>query len=90
MMTRRQLALSVAAGAALSLALTGCGKAMEPYNDAPVGTQNKGSADIMNFPDGFSNVAAKCDGTTRVYVVFHADLSYGAVAAVPNSPECAP
>lgn len=79
-----------AAGVAVATALTlsSCGKVMEPFNDAAVSGQNKGPAEVINFPDGFSNVAAKCDGTTRVYVIFHADSAYGSVAAVANSPEC--
>lgn len=73
---------------ALAATLTGCGKGMEPYNDAPVGVQNKGTADVINFPDGFSNVSTKCDHGNRVYVIFHNDGAYGGVAVVPQDPTC--
>jgi hypothetical protein len=76
------------AAVALAVTLTGCGKAMEPYNDAPVGTQNTGKADVINFPDGFSNVSTKCDHGNRVYVAFHADSAYAAIAVVPQDPSC--
>jgi hypothetical protein len=72
----------------LLLILTSCGRQVEPYQDAPVGEVDEESADLVRMPDGFSNVAAKCDGTTRVYVVFHNDANYGSVAVAPNHPKC--
>lgn len=78
-----------ALAAALALLLSGCTeKATEQFRDAPRGTTDSGPADVLTFPDGFSNVAAKCDGPNRVYVIFHADSAYGAVAVVPNDPRC--
>lgn len=78
-----------AAIAALSVAaLTGCGKFVEPYNDAPVGSQNKAPADVVNMPDGFSNVATKCDHGNRVYVIYHGDEAYGSLAVMPAEPTC--
>lgn len=71
-----------------ALALTGCGKAAEPFNDAERGQSNDSPADTMTFPDGFSNVATKCDGPNRVYVIFKGDSAYGSVAVVPNDPRC--
>jgi hypothetical protein len=72
------------------LLLTGCGaqKATEPFKDAPVSQHNDDPAAILNMPDGFNNVATKCDGPNRVYVVFHNDNPYGSVAVVPNDPRC--
>lgn len=72
------------------LLLSGCGvdKAQEPFKDAPRGQTNDSPADILQMPDGFSNIAAKCDGTNRVYVVFHGDNTYGSVAVSPNDPAC--
>lgn len=80
--------LAVATLAALTL--TGCGssKLTEPFQDAPRGETNNGSADVMTFPDGFSNVATKCDGPNRVYVLFKGDAVYGSVAVAPNDPRC--
>lgn len=83
--------LLVVVGAALLIfAMVGCGadKAQEPFKDAPRGNTNESPADIIQMPDGFSNVAAKCDGTNRVYVVFHGDNAYGTVAVAPNDPRC--
>jgi len=86
-MNRYLTALAVAAIAALSL--TGCaGKASEPFKDAPEGQRNNSAADTMTFPDGFSNVATKCDHGNRVYVAFKGDKPYGALAVVPNDPSC--
>jgi hypothetical protein len=72
------------------LFLTSCGadKAQEPFKDAPRGQTNDDPADVIEMPDGFSNLAAKCDGTNRVYVAFHGDSKYGAVAVSPNDPAC--
>jgi uncharacterized lipoprotein len=80
----------IATGAAVLsiVALSGCGKMTEPFKDAPRGETNTSPADTLTFPDGFSNVSAKCDGTTRVYVVFHSDSPYGSVAVSPNHPKC--
>lgn len=72
-----------------ALALSGCGmKAAEPFKDAQRGATNNGPADTITMPDGFSNVAAKCDGPNRVYVIFKQDFTYGSVAVVPNDPRC--
>lgn len=71
------------------VALTGCGKVSEPFKDAPRGQSNNSPADTMTFPDGFSNVAHKCDGPNMVYVVFKGDLAYGSINVVPNDPRCA-
>lgn len=72
-----------------SFGLSACsGKALEPFNDADVSNQNKGPAEVINMPDGFSNVATKCDHGNRVYVVFHSNSAYGSVAVVANDPSC--
>lgn len=69
------------------MTLTGC-KFTEPYRDAPVGARNEGPADIITMPDGFSNIASKCDGPNRVYVIYHGNRAYGTVAVAPNDPRC--
>lgn len=74
--------------AAIALATTGCGKMLEPYKDAERGADNDGSADTISFPDGFSNVATKCDHGNRVYVLYHGDNPYGGLAVVPNAEDC--
>lgn len=90
-MNRKSKIVAGSAAVLLSVgALAACGdfqKALEPYKDAPVANRDEtGPADLINMPDGFSNVAAKCDKGhgIRVYVVYHGDSSYGAVTAVPD------
>lgn len=73
---------------ALIVLLTGCGKAAEPFKDAPRGETNNDPADVGRMPDGFSNYATKCDHGNRVYVVFKSDNAYGSIAVVPNAPDC--
>lgn len=85
------------AGAALTgvalatIALAGCSdKAREPYRDAPRTSQsNNAPAEVITMPDGFSNVAFKCNGTDGVYSAFHGDDKYAAVSVVPNDKSCA-
>jgi hypothetical protein len=88
---RRLFTVSILA-ALMILVLAGCnsgfGKITEPYKDAPRGATNNQSADIITMPDGFNNVSAKCDGPNRVYVVYHSNSAYGAVAVAPNDPRC--
>jgi hypothetical protein len=72
------------------LVVTGCGfdKATEPYKDSARGSTNSGKADLITFPDGFNNVATKCDHGNRVYVTYHADAPYGSITVVPNAKGC--
>lgn len=75
--------------AVLAVALTGCGaKATEGLRDAPIEDRNTEGAEVLVFPDGFSNVAAKCDGPNRVYVIFKSNSSYGAIAVVADDERC--
>lgn len=80
---------SVAAALTAVLTVGGCSKIAEPFNDAPRGTENSKPADVITFPDGFSNVSSKCDGPNRVYVAFHGNRAYAALAVVPGDPRCA-
>lgn len=90
MKSETQMATGIAllVGVAVFLGASSCDKAAEPFKDAPRGESNTSPADTMTFPDGFSNVSAKCDGPNRVYVVFHGDNTYGSVAVAPNDPRC--
>lgn len=76
----------------LGFTLAGCTKSTDkinqPYDDAKVAGHNTGSADVINMPDGFSNVATKCDHGNRVYVIYHGDSVYGSIAVVPKDPTC--
>jgi len=87
---RRILAGAAVVGVAVAF-LVACGagtKGGEPFQDADRGTSNTAPADTITFPDGFSNVATKCDHGNRVYVLFKGDLAYGSVAVVPSDPTC--
>ena len=90
----KKILISIALGfvALLCLvALFACGG--EANQDAQQGDRNTGPADVINMPDGFSNVASKCDGPNRVYTINHKSIDgvskeYGAVAVVANDPRC--
>lgn len=75
---------------ALGLGATACGaKFTEPFKDAPRSRVDNGDpADLIRFPDGFSNAATKCDHGNRVYVAYHGDSPYAAVAVVAGDPTC--
>ena len=91
-MKNRKLAIIAAViGVGVLLTAGSCdtGKAAQPYQDADVADVNKGPADQITMPDGFSNAATKCDHGNRLYVLFHADAAYGGIAVVPNDPTCA-
>lgn len=88
----KSLAATVA-GLAVGLMLmfaviSGCDKIAEPYKDAERGASNTGAADTVTFPDGFSNVATKCDHGNRIYVAFKGDANRAAIAVVANDPTC--
>lgn len=79
----------VASAAAAALALASCGmKASEPFRDADRGATNSAPADVIEMPDGFSNLATKCDHGNRIYVIFKGDDLYGSIAVSPQDPSC--
>lgn len=83
-MKKRLAALGV-----LALALAGChvgAQSSKGFGDAPVGTQNKASAAIINFPDTYANVAFKCYGHDGIYVVNEGGSQVPTVVA--NDPNC--
>lgn len=71
-MTNRTTFGAVIGGIAIAaIALSGCfDKQVEPFKDAPTSkVRDSNPADIIEMPDGFSNVATKCDGHGhRLYV----------------------
>jgi len=89
---RRRIVVGVLIG--VGLVLAGCGavggdKATQPWQDAPRSEIVNGSeADIVTMPDGFSNLATKCDHGNRVYVAYHSNSPYAGVAVVPQDPTC--
>lgn len=87
--TVRKFAIGFAGLAAgLILIGAGCEKTVEPFRDAPRGAVNDKAADFLTFPDGFSNVATKCDGPNRVYVIFKGDEPRGSIAVAANDARC--
>lgn len=85
MPTRLRTALAAALIGAVAVLTGGCAKMTEQFNDAErSGATNETPADVVAFPDGFSNVAVKCHEGDRVYVAFHGDSPYAALAVVPG------
>lgn len=81
---------AAAAITAAALVLTGCqiggDKANEQFKDAPrTALINNTAAQVVTMPDGFNNVATKCDHGNRIYVTFHGNSAYGSVAVVPGA-----
>lgn len=87
--TVRISAAAIAAAVGLTV-LTGCGdKYTEPFKDAPrSGHDNGSAADLIRMPDGFSNASTKCDHGNRIYIAYHGDNMYAAIAVVPADPTC--
>jgi hypothetical protein len=89
-MTRRLAALGAATVLTLGM-LSGCG---EENRDAPRGTEDTGPADVIQFPDGFSNVAHKCDGPNMVYSATNgagtgdAKSTRASISVIANDPRC--
>lgn len=85
-----KMAAGLASVAVIVLLVVGCGdKYTQPYQDAPrTGNKNEVAADIITNPDGFSNVATKCDHGNRLYVIYHGDGGYGSIAVVANDLTC--
>ena len=87
-MKRRPIVVGIAA-VTLCASLAACDKASEPFRDAPrSSTTNREAADIIEMPDGFSNVATKCDHGNRIYVAFKGDENRAAIAVVEQDPTC--
>jgi len=81
-------ALVVGSGALLGLSACG-NKVTQPWNDSPrTSVVNNTPADVIAMPDGFNNLATKCDHGNRIYVSFHSDSAYAAVAVVQGDPTC--
>lgn len=57
---------------------------------APIAANNMDPADIITMPEGFSNLATKCDHGNRVYVARSVDdTGVGrAIWGVANDPTC--
>jgi len=89
---RKIIVVSLTAMAVLLATTAGScnSKFTEPFRDAPrSSTTNGAPADVIEMPDGFSNLATKCDHGNRIYVAYHGDLGYASVAVVAGDPTCA-
>jgi hypothetical protein len=86
----RRAAGAILLAIAAVLLIVGCGnKFGQPFKDSPRTTQvNDQPAEIIYMPDGFNNLATKCDHGQRIYVSYHGDSSYGFGFAAPD-PACA-
>ncbi|MGW7100340.1 hypothetical protein [Streptomyces sp. NPDC054838] len=90
-MARRPRLIALTAATLIGLAsLTGCASLTEPWNDAPIEKKYDDPAEVYSMPDGFANVATKCDHHgNRIYTTRGADSGGGkAVAVVPKDPSC--
>lgn len=87
--TRLWLTLIFAALAlAVAAVIGGCAKFTEPFRDAArANPTNSAPANVIEMPDGFNNLATKCDHGFRIWVSYHKDGSYGFMAAQPD-PTC--
>jgi len=85
----KRVVIAAISGIALAVTLSGCGDAaVEQFKDSPLsGHRNDAPADVVNMPDGYANVATKCDNGNRLYVTM-VDSSGRAVAVVPSDPTC--
>lgn len=82
----RATAAALTAATALAL-LTGCSSLTEPFNDAPISKKDDTPAEVYSMPDGFANVASKCDRHgNRIYTT-RTDGGE-AMAVVPQDPSC--
>lgn len=88
-MRKTTITLALLSVLGLGVTATGCSqKAMEPWNDAPIAHKDDSAAEVYSMPDGFNNVASKCDGHGhRMFTLYHGDSTYGGVAVVAD-PAC--
>jgi hypothetical protein len=95
MTTRTRLAICTFAliATALSVVLAGCGASHTDAPDPTAANTHPGTNEaVMQYPDGFRNVAFECHGTTGVYVTSHGqttDAITSGIAVLANDPACA-
>lgn len=97
-----ELAKRLAQGAVISAAvlsiawLSGCGSERDQNSEIKP-QRDVGPAEVINFPQGFRNVAHKCDGPNMVYVTSRGDVSSSgshgselpsSVYVIANDPRC--
>lgn len=79
---------SALAALVVTLAVGCSEKSKEPFRDSAISGRNEEPARVITFPDGFSNMAAKCDGPNMVYSPYKGDNNRTAIAVAPNDPRC--
>jgi hypothetical protein len=86
---KASLAGLVAIGVILATTASSCDSATEPFRDAPRDPNtNSGAARIIEFPDGFSNWSAKCDGPNMIYSGYHGNDNRISGFGIANDPRC--
>jgi hypothetical protein len=81
------IALAAAVVAFFTLTAEGCDKAMEPYQDAPIGQRVNLKVDIVEMPDGYSNIATVCKDGMRYSSITNGNNTYGGIS-VTADPKC--
>jgi hypothetical protein len=87
----KRKAFAAIAAVGIAAALTGCSAFSEQFEDVPIVSRDSTvGAEVINFPDYFTNVATKCNHGNRVYVTPGGTSGGGgkAIAVVPNDPTC--
>jgi len=66
------------------------GSSCDTHGSSDYGNVSHGPADVIEFPDGFRNVAHKCDGPNMVYSGSSAssDSLPASVSVVKDDPRC--
>lgn len=64
---KRKVTLAVAAAIVAFFTLTaeGCDKAVEQYQDAPIGQRINKDVTVVEMPDGYANIATVCKAGVR-------------------------
>lgn len=90
-MNKKLAVLALASAAALAL-LAGCASTHQDAPDPTAANTHPGTNEaVMQFPDGFRNVAFECHGTTGVYVTSRgqtSDIITSGIAVLANDPAC--
>lgn len=83
----QRIIIAVAAILAALWLVAACGnKFTQPFQDAPrANPTNTAPAQIIEMPDGFNNLATKCDHGYRIWVSYHGDGGYGFGFAQPDA-----
>ncbi|WP_145500921.1 hypothetical protein [Streptomyces sp. CFMR 7] len=88
-MKLKRAALTLAGVTAFLLSSTACARFTEEWNDAPIERKDDSPAVVYSMPDGFANVASKCDGNGfRFFTTRGAESGGGKAVAVIADPSC--